>query len=46
MKAKGAGIVEGDLMKGETPRRACTEEVFEYLCVAPALARWGSTLKR
>ncbi len=25
MKAKGAGIVEGDLMKGETLRRACTE---------------------
>jgi hypothetical protein len=23
MKAKGAGIVEGDLMKGETLRRAC-----------------------
>jgi len=24
MKAKGAGIVEGDLMKGKTLRRACT----------------------
>jgi uncharacterized protein YbjT (DUF2867 family) len=23
MKAKGAGIVEGELMKGETLRRAC-----------------------
>jgi nucleoside-diphosphate-sugar epimerase len=25
MKAKSAGIVEGDLMKGETLRRACAE---------------------
>ena len=25
MKAKGAGIVAGDLMKGETLRRACAE---------------------
>ena len=25
MKAKGAGIVEGDLMKGETLRGACAE---------------------
>jgi len=25
MKAKGAGIVEGDLMKGETLGRACAE---------------------
>ncbi|MEG3960447.1 NmrA family NAD(P)-binding protein [Microcoleus sp. herbarium2] len=25
MKAKAAGIVEGDLMKGETLRRACAE---------------------
>jgi hypothetical protein len=25
MKAKGAGIVEGDLMKGETLRAACAE---------------------
>ena len=25
MKAKSAGIVEGDLMKGETLRRACRE---------------------
>ena len=102
MKAKSAGIVQGDLMKGETLRRACAEvdvivsavgnnevtvlgqkklidpatkqgvkrflpadysvdyrklsrlgdnldmpkQVFEYLFVARALARWGSTLKR
>ena len=25
MKAKSAGIVEGDLMRGETLRRACAE---------------------
>ena len=25
MKAKSAGIVQGDLMKGETLRRACAE---------------------
>jgi hypothetical protein len=25
MKAKSAGVVEGDLMKGETLRRACPE---------------------
>jgi len=105
MKAKGAGIVEGDLMKPETLLLACAEvdvvvlavgnnevtvlgqknwidaakqqgvkrfipsdssvdyrkqtlpagdndnldmpkQVFEYLFVAPAVARWDSTLKR